>query len=74
VDLKLFLHKHFFFLFQRPCLGVENIFVLVRGAFAVMKHHDQKQLGEGRVYLAYTSIPQFIIKGNQDRNSSRAGT
>jgi hypothetical protein len=40
----------------------------------MMKHHDQKEGGEERVYLAYTSIPQFIIRGSQDRNSSRAGS
>ena len=39
-----------------------------------MKHHDQKQIGEEKVYLAYTSTSLFIIKGSQDRNSSRAGT
>jgi hypothetical protein len=27
-----------------------------------------------RVFLAYTFIPLFILKGNQDRNSNRAGT
>jgi hypothetical protein len=30
--------------------------ILVRVSIAVMKHHSQKQLGEGRVHLAYTSI------------------
>jgi hypothetical protein len=39
-----------------------------------MKHHDQKQVGEERVYPAYGSRSLFIIKGSQDRNSSRAGT
>jgi hypothetical protein len=34
--------------------------------------HNQKQLGEGRVYLAYASTSLFIIKGNEDRNSNRA--
>ena len=34
----------------------------------------QKQVGEERVDLAYTSILLFIIKGSQDRNSNRAGT
>jgi hypothetical protein len=36
----------------------------------VTKHHDPKQVGE-RVYLAYTSTSLFIIKGSQNRNSSR---
>ena len=49
--------------------------VLARVAIAVMrKHHDQKQPGEERVYLAcaYTSL--LIIDGSQDRNSNKAGT
>jgi hypothetical protein len=29
----------------------------------------KKQVGEERVYLAYTSILLFITKGSQDRNS-----
>jgi hypothetical protein len=33
-----------------------------------------KQLGKERVYLAYVSTSQFIIKGIQDRSSNRAGT
>jgi hypothetical protein len=36
-----------------------------------MKHHDQKQVGEERVYLAYTATLLFITKGIQDRNSNR---
>ena len=38
----------------------------------MIKHHDQKQLGKERVYLAYTSTSLFIIKGSQDRNSTMA--
>jgi hypothetical protein len=34
----------------------------------------KKQVGEERVYLAYTSTLLFITKGSQDRNSHRAGT
>jgi hypothetical protein len=33
----------------------------------------KKQLGEERVYSAYTSTVLFITKGNQDWNSSRSG-
>ena len=33
----------------------------------------KKQLGEERVYLAYTFILLFITKGSQNRNSSKAG-
>jgi hypothetical protein len=39
-----------------------------------MKHHDKKQVGEKRLYLAYMFTSLFIIKGNQDRNSHRAET
>jgi hypothetical protein len=34
----------------------------------------KKQVGEERVYSAYTSTLLFIIKGCQDRNSHRVGT
>lgn len=33
----------------------------------MVKHHDQKWLGEENVYLAYTSIPLLIMEGGQDR-------
>jgi hypothetical protein len=39
-----------------------------------MEHHDPKQRGEGRVYLAYISTSLFITEGSQDRNSSKEGT
>jgi hypothetical protein len=45
-----------------------SISVLVRVTFAVMKHHDQKELGEKRVCFIYTYTSLFIIKG------SHAGT
>jgi hypothetical protein len=48
--------------------------VLVGVPIAVMKHNDRKQVGEKRVYLAYTSTLLFIIEGSQDRNSNREGT
>ena len=41
----------------------------LRVSVAVIKHHGQKQGGEERVYLTYTSKLLFIIKGSQDRNS-----
>ena len=48
--------------------------VLVRVSVAAMKHYDQN-VGEKRVYSAYTSRLMFhITKGSQDRNSNRAGT
>ena len=34
----------------------------------------KKQVGEERVYSAYTSTLLFITKRSQDRNSDRAGT
>jgi hypothetical protein len=34
----------------------------------------EKQVGEERVYLAYTSTLLFITKGSQDWNSSRSGS
>ena len=40
----------------------------------MIKHHEQKQLGEERVYLVSTSRSLFIIRNHQDRNSNRAGT
>jgi len=40
----------------------------------VMKHHDQKQIGEERVCLVYTSILPSITEGSQDRNPNKAGT
>jgi hypothetical protein len=33
----------------------------------------KKQVGEERVYSAYTSMLLFITKGSQDWNSSRSG-
>ena len=35
----------------------------------MIKHHDQKQAGEERVYLDDTSISLFIIKGSQGQKS-----
>jgi hypothetical protein len=34
----------------------------------------KKQVGEERVYSAYTSMLLFITKGSQDWNSSRSGS
>jgi hypothetical protein len=47
----------------------------LRVTIAVMKYHNQKQLGEGRVFFfTYIPISLFITKGSQDRNLSRAET
>jgi len=43
---------------------------LIRGSIALMKCHDQKQVGEERVYLTYTSTLLFIAKGSQDRTQT----
>lgn len=47
--------------------------MLVRASVAAMKHHDQKQTGEERVYLANPSALLLIINRNQGRNLE-AGT
>jgi hypothetical protein len=47
---------------------------VLRVSIAVIKHPNQKQVGEERVNLAYTSMWQPISEGSQDRSSNRAGT
>ena len=47
---------------------------LIRVSTASVKHYDQNQVGEERVYLAYMSTLLFITRGRQDRNSNRART
>ena len=37
---------------------------------SVIKHHEQKHLGDENVYLAHTSMSQSIIVGSQGRNPS----
>ena len=48
--------------------------VLLRVSTYVMKHHDQKQLQEGRFYSAWASTSLFIIERSQDKTLSRART
>jgi len=48
--------------------------VLVRVSIPAQNIMTKKQIGEERVYSAYTSTLLFITKGSQDRNSHRAGT
>ena len=56
-------------------LSIESLAnVLVRVSIAVMKHCDQRHLGEKSVYLAYTFRSLFIMGGSQDRSSNRAET
>jgi hypothetical protein len=47
---------------------------VVRITVAILKHHDQNQLGDERVYFTHRSIEQFIIKISEGRTSNRAGT
>jgi hypothetical protein len=42
-------------------------------SIGVLKHHDKKQVGEENIYLAYTSILQFIIEGIHDKKRNRTG-
>lgn len=42
---------------------------LIRVSITVRKHHNRKQLGEGRLYFAYTSISQAITERSHGRNS-----
>lgn len=48
--------------------------ILVRVTLAVMKHCNQKQLGEQRIYSAYTSTSGSTTEGSQDWKSKRAET
>jgi hypothetical protein len=47
---------------------------LSQGFYSCTNIMTKKQVGEERVYLAYTSILLFITKGSQDWNSSRSGS
>jgi hypothetical protein len=48
--------------------------VLVRVSIPAQNITTKKQIGEERVYLAYTSALLFITKGSQDWNSNRSGS
>jgi hypothetical protein len=52
----------------------KRICVLVRVSIAAQNIMPKKQVGEERVYSAYTSMLLFITKGSQDWNSHRVGT
>jgi hypothetical protein len=47
---------------------------LSQGFYSCTNIMTNKQVGEERVYLAYTSILLFITKGSQNWNSSRSGS
>jgi hypothetical protein len=55
----------------QPC-HIENGFCLSQGFYSCTNIMTKKQVGEERVYSAYTSILLFITKGSQDWNSSRS--
>jgi hypothetical protein len=48
--------------------------VLVRVSIPEQNIMSKKQVGEEKVYSAYTSTWLFIIEGRQDWNSSRLGS
>jgi hypothetical protein len=66
----LFYHSGFFFFLNFPPLAP----VLVRVSIPAQNIMTKKQVGEGRVFSAYTSTLLFITKGSQDWNSHRAVT
>ena len=47
---------------------------LSQGFYSCTNIMTKKQVGEERVYLAYSSALLFIMKGSQDWNSSRSGS
>jgi hypothetical protein len=47
---------------------------LSQGFYSCTNLRTKKQVGEERVYSAYTSMLLFITKGSQDWNSSRSGS
>jgi len=48
--------------------------VLVRVSIPALNIMTKKQVGEERIYSAYTSTLLLITKGSQDRNLHRAGS
>jgi hypothetical protein len=60
-------------LYKRKCQTLASFqSVLVRVRIPAQNIMTKKQVGEERVYSAYTSTSLFITKGSQDRNSYRA--
>jgi hypothetical protein len=51
-----------------------SFFVLVRVSISAQNIMTRKQVGEEKIYSAYTSTLQFITKGSEDRKSHRVGT
>jgi hypothetical protein len=63
-------------LYSIPFLSVvlSSAGVLVRVSIPAQNIMTKKQVGEERVYSAYTSTLLFTTKGSQDWNSSRPGS
>jgi hypothetical protein len=57
------LREHLLFLKRTDCL--------IQGLYSCTNIMTKKQVGEERVYSAYTSTLLLITKGSQDWNSSR---
>jgi hypothetical protein len=55
-------------------LTAYSLVVLGRVYIPAQNIMTKKQVGEERVYSAYTSTLLFIAKGSQDWNSSRSGS
>jgi hypothetical protein len=60
--------------FVPVCLCVHLCVCLSQGFYSCTNIMTKKQVGEERVYSAYTSMLLFITKGSQDWNSSRSGS
>jgi hypothetical protein len=57
-----------------PVLGIYiQMVCLSQGFYSCTNIMTKKQVGEERIYSAYTSTLLFITKGSQDWNSSRSG-
>jgi hypothetical protein len=54
--------------------GTLKYMCLSQGFYSCTNIMTKKQVGEERVYSAYTSMLLFITKGSQDWNSSRSGS
>ena len=52
---------------SKPVSSIPPLIVFID----VFKHHEQKQLGGERFYVAYTSKSLFITERHQDQNSNR---
>jgi hypothetical protein len=67
------LYLHFFLGFNYFSLFILRQYVS-QGLYFCTNIMTKKQVGEERVYSAYTSILLFITRGSQDWNSHRTGS